>query len=357
MSLSKYRKTIDQIDKQLVALINERHEVARKIGENKRARKAPVFSAARENAVYERAVKNNSGPTLDRTIRGIYREIMSGALALEEDLKIAYLGPMGTFSYSAAMSKFGSSVSYLPCSTLEDVSTSVDTKRTHYGLVPVENSLEGGINVTLDMLLDKDLKIVSEVYLRIRLAFLAKSKGKISKVFSHPQPFAQCRRWLSANYPDAELHKCPSTVFAAKKAVRTKNSAAIAHEDTANLYNLNILDKHIEDSSANFTRFLVIAKDELNNATGHDKTSIIVFIHDKPGALHDMLSIFKKNRINLTRIESRPMKSRTWEYCFFIDFDGHYEDSKGRKALQDIEKKAFHVKLLGSYPKADTEGN
>jgi len=352
MELARLRKRIDDIDKKLVEILNRRAELSLEIGKIKKKNKLSVYSPDRESEVYRRAVAKNEGPMHDESIQAIYREIMSATLSLEGPMRIAYLGPVATFTHLASIKKFGSSVEYIPVNSITEVFTEVEKGRAEYGVVPIENSIEGAINHTLDMFIESDLKICSEISLEVSHNLMGNGKGKIRKVYSKPEVFGQCRLWLEANLPNVELIDVSSTAKAADIVRLQKNSACIASILAAKCYGLKILAKSIEDYSHNVTRFLVIGKTE-PNPTSNDKTSIMVSVKDKVGALHAMLVPFKKNRITLTKIESRPSKKRAWDYYFYVDLKGHYKDSMVKKALSELEREAKFIKVLGSYPLGD----
>ena len=302
--------------------------------------------------VYERVAAQNDGPLSDEALQAVYREIMSGCLALEKPLRISYMGPPASFSNIAALKKFGSSVRYLPVNTINDVFAEVEHGRADYGVVPIENSIEGAINYTLDMFMESDLKICSEISIEISHNLLAKcGMDKIKRVYSNPSVIGQCRMWLEANLPRVEIIEVTSTTKAAGMAVREKGAAAIGSSLAAECYGLNMLARSIEDNPHNMTRFLVIGKVE-SRPTGKDKTSIMFAVKDKVGALHDMLVPFKKNKINLTKIESRPSKKRAWEYRFFVDMMGHHNDKNVIKAIDQLREVCTSLKVLGSYPLA-----
>ncbi len=353
-NLKKLREKIDRIDNNILQLLNNRAGLTLDIGKLKLKETKPIFSPKREAQVYERLIRANKGGLLqEKTIKAIYREIMSGSLALQRPPMVAYMGPAATFTQIAALKKFGKSLEYLECSNIADVFTEVERERTDYGVVPIENSTEGAVNHTLDMFIDSDLKICSELYLRIRHNLLSKSRSisSIKKIYSHQQVLAQCRKWIEKSLPHAKLTPVTSTTVAAMYATLGRNRAAIASDLAAEEYGLNILARSIEDSSHNITRFLVIGKQEVE-PTGRDKTSIVFSMKDKAGALHDVLVPFKKNKINLTKIESRPSKKKAWKYYFFVDLEGHYSDKKVKKALSALKNKCLLLKVLGSYPKA-----
>lgn len=350
--LKKLRNRIDQIDNNILRLLNERARVTLEIGTLKSKSKRPVFSPDREAQVYKRLINANRGPLNNDTVKAIYREIMSGSLALERPLKIAYLGPEATFTHIAALKKFGSSVDYIKTDSITEVFTEVERGRADYGVVPIENTTEGAVNHTLDMFMESDLKICSEVLLSIEHNLLGRGNiSSIKKVYSNPQVLGQCRLWLETNLPGVELVSVTSTTKAAQLVAKTKNAAAIASKLAADRYKLRVLAESIEDSPHNITRFLVIGHAEAES-TGNDKTSIMFSVKDRVGALHDMLTPFKRNGINLTKIESRPSKRGAWKYYFFVDMQGHIKDKKIIQALSSLERSCDYLKFLGSYPVA-----
>jgi chorismate mutase/prephenate dehydratase len=353
-NLKDLREEIDNIDSRIIELINKRGLVSREIGGIKKLRKQPVYSPDRESQVYDALAKRSGGPILGESLKAVYREIMSACLSLEKKLTVAYLGPELTFTHQASMRKFGASVKYLSCDSISDVFREVGKGNADYGVVPIENSIEGAINHTLDMFMDSPLAICSEIYFPIRQSLLSKKndlKG-IGKIYSKPEVFGQCRKWIEKNVPFAKLTEASSTAKAAEIASKHAGMACIASELAAEKYGLNVLAKSIEDSATNVTRFLVIGK-EMSKVSGRDKTSIMFSVKDRPGILHDMLGIFKKQGINLTKIESRPSKIRLWKYYFFVDMDGHSESPHVRKAIKELGRKCHFVKMLGSYPKAN----
>lgn len=353
MKLLNLRNKIDKLDSDILKLLNQRAKVTLDIGKIKRKEDKPVFSPDREREIYKRLTAHNKGPLKNETLKAIYREIMSGALSIERQLKIAYFGPKYTFTHIAALKKFGESLNYLECDSISDVFTEVERNRADYGVVPIENSTEGAVNHTLDMFIDSDLKICSEVYLHIKHNLMSKTKkmASIKKVYSHQQVLAQCRIWLETKLPHAELIPVTSTTTAAIFATLGKGRAAIASKLAADRYNLKIIADSIEDSSHNITRFLVIGEQDVV-PTGNDKTSIVFSMKDKAGALHDVLTPFKHANINLTKIESRPSKTKAWKYYFYADMKGHIKDKKIEQALKQLKNHCTFLKVLGSYPAA-----
>ena len=345
------RKKIDRIDSSILRLLNERANVTLNIGSLKSKRTTPSFSPDREAQIYKRLIRANKGPLESDTVKAIYREIMSGSLSLQNPPRIAYLGPQTTFTHIAALKKFGKTLEYIECESIADVFTEVERDRADYGVVPIENSTEGAVNYTLDMFIDSDLKICSELYLPIKHSLLSKSRkvSSIKRVYSHQQVLGQCRLWLETNLPHAELIPVTNTSIAASVYTRTRTSAAIASELAAEENKLNILARSIEDSPHNITRFLIIGKQEAE-PTGNDKTSIVFSMKDRAGALHDVLTPFKRKKINLTKIESRPSKKKAWKYYFFVDMQGHIKNKKIKQALRQLENSCTYLKMLGSYP-------
>jgi len=355
VDLKTIRKKIDTLDERLIALLNDRTKLAVEIGKLKDKNGGPVYAPEREMEVYRRIQELAKGPLPVDSLKAIYREIMSASLALEKPIVIAYLGPEATFTHLASISKFGSSVTYKPLDTITDVFNEVEKFRADYGVIPVENSTEGAVSHSLDMFMDSDLKICSEIVMPISIHLMSSSSLKaIKRVYSKPEAFGQCRRWMETNLPNVDLIDAASTTQAAKRASQEEGSAAIASKLAATYYNLPILESDIQDSSTNQTRFLVISH-QTAKRTKNDKTSIMFSIKDKVGALYDILLPFKKAGINLTKIESRPSKKRLWDYFFFVDLEGHMDDKQVQKAVNAIESNVKFVKTLGSYPVADTK--
>lgn len=350
MSLANLRKKINGIDARIVSLLNDRAAISSAIGKEKLRQNAGIYSPDREKEVLERIKALNKGPMTKSALEAIYREIMSASLSLEKPLDIAYMGPQASFSNLAALKKFGSQVNYIPCDTISEVFAKVEKGECDYGVVPIENSIEGAVTHTFDILVDSDLKICSQLLLEISHNLLSKTTlNRIKAVYSNPQVFGQCRNWLQANLPKADLVEVSSTTKAAQIASKNKNAACIASTLAASVYDLKILKKDIEDSLHNITRFLVISAQDVR-PTGKDRTSILFSIKDKVGALQEMLSPFRKNKINLTKIESRPSKKKAWDYYFFVDIEGHRLDQNVSKALKSLESKCNSLKILGSYP-------
>jgi len=351
-NLNELRKDIDKIDSKIIRLINARSEASYKIGEIKKKRNQPVYSPDRESQVYAKILGKNKGPISGKSIEAVYKEIMSACLSLEKSITVAYLGPELTFTHQASMKKFGSSVNYLSCDNISEVFSEVERGNADYGVVPIENSTEGAVNHTLDIFVDSPLMICAEVYYPIHHSLLCKkgSMKSITRIYSNPQVFGQCRGWIEKRLMHAKLRETSSTAKAAEIASKHPDSACIASESAAKKYGLKVLARSIEDKSRNVTRFLIIGTQK-SKPSGSDKTSLAFSVKDKPGVLHDMLNSFKKNKVNLTKIESRPSKKKLWKYYFFVDMEGHRENLKVKKALNSLKEKCYFVKILGSYPK------
>lgn len=350
-AIDKFREEIDSIDSELLKLLNKRTNIAIEIANIKRALNLKFYSPERERAILNRITALNEGPFPNDALRFIFREILSAALSLEQPIKVAYLGPEGTFTHLAALRHFGSSASYIPVESIKATFDAVESNKAEYGLVPIENSNEGVVSYTLDMFMDYDLKIAAEILLEISHNLVSKSgdKSKIKRIYSHPQATAQCRVWLERNLPGVSVFEATSTSRAADIASKDEETAAISSELAAKLYDLNFVEKHIEDNKKNYTRFLMISKD-YPAKTGNDKTSVMFSLKDRPGALYESLQPFMESNINLTKIESRPSKRRAWEYIFFTDMEGHIEDETVLKAIEKTKDNCLYLKHLGSYP-------
>lgn len=349
--LSQIRQKIDALDTRIVDLLNERTALAVEIGRAKKATGQGIYAPERESQIYQMLENRAKDGLLPKNaLKAIYREIMSASLALEKPLTIAYLGPEASFTHLASLSKFGSSVSYFPTATINEVFREVEKGLADYGVIPIENSTEGAVNHSLDMFIDSELKICSEILFQIQHNLMASCDIKsIKRVYSHPQVFGQCRRWIDAHLSGVELVETVSTTQAAQKAQREQGAAAIASKLAGTLYNLPILVEGVQDFAKNVTRFLVIAQ-HVPKPTKKDKTSILVSVKDKVGALYDILLPMKRYRMNMTKIESRPSKKKPWEYYFYIDIEGHADDPKTRKMLDRMDEKVKFLKILGSYP-------
>ncbi len=350
MHIPEHRKAIDKLDTQIVRLLNDRTKHVLAIGEFKRKAGQEIYAPHRERAVLNRVCSHNVGPMTNEQMQAVYREIMSAALALEKSLCVAYLGPEATFTHQAAIRRFGASLRYSSQKTITDVFSEVSKGRADYGVVPVENSTEGVVTHTLDMFVDSELKIVSQIVLPVQHCLLSKCRrNQIEKLFTHPQSLGQCRGWIQAHLPRVEIIETSSNARSAELAVTAKNSAAIAGLLAAEKYDLPVLDHDIQDNVANATRFLVLGR-QSTPPSGKDRTSLMMSVTHKAGALHSALAAFRRHRINMTKIESRPSKRKVWEYFFFIDIDGHVEDKRIAKALALLGEHCNFVKVLGSYP-------
>lgn len=360
------RDRIDAIDDQFLELLSRRAACAEEVAEIKRAAGETdlcFYRPEREAQILRRMAENNKGPLPDERITGIYREIISSCLALEQCINVAFLGPEGTFSQEAVNKHFGHAVNVEPLSSISQVFREVESGHADYGVVPIENSTEGVISYTLDVFMKSPLKISGEVKLRIHQNLLvarnsdaangANEDGwkQIKRVYSHQQSLAQCRQWLDINLPNAERIPVSSNTEAARQAQTDQEAAAIAGSTAAAIYDLDIAQKNIEDSKDNTTRFLVIGKQDVP-PSGVDKTTLMISAKNRAGALYHLLAPLAENGLDMTRIESRPSQNANWEYYFFMDINGHVQDEKVAKALADLEKEADLLRVLGSYPKA-----
>ena len=358
--LGELRQKIDAIDVDLQRLINERASCAQQVAEVKMKygdvdKDAVFYRPEREAQVLREVIARNNGPVSSEEVARIFREIMSVCLALEQPLRIAYLGPEGTFTQAAALKHFGHSVVSVPIASIDDVFREVESGAANYGVVPVENSTEGMVNSTLDSFMGSSLKVIGEVELRIHHHLMAKNDldlGDVTHIVSHAQSLAQCRLWLNTHLPNAERVSVSSNAEAARLVAEQEygeSSVAIAGEMAAELYQLATLREKIEDRPDNTTRFLIIGHEAVT-ASGNDKTSVIVSTRNQPGALYKLLEPFEQSNISLTRIETRPSPAGTWAYVFFMDFEGHCDDSKVKAVLDEIADQAVELKILGSYP-------
>jgi len=357
ISLPELRDEIDRLDKEILDRLNERARCALEVAEVKMRDsngEAPVFyRPEREAQVLRRMREINEGPLTDEKVGRIYREILSACLALEEPLKVAYLGPEGTFTQMATKKQFGDSVIGMPLVTVDDVFREVTSESCNYGVVPVENSTEGVISHTLDNFMSSNLRVCGEVELRVHhhLMVSPQAEGEIKRIYSHQQTLGQCRRWLNGHYPNVPRLTATSNAEAARRVAEEKDAAAIAGDIAADIYDLKILSRQIEDESDNTTRFIVVGREDIG-PSGNDKTSIMVSTHNQPGALYKLLEPFHRHGVSLTSIETRPSRTGMWSYVFFIDFEGHRDDELIQTVLNEIDRDALEVKLLGSYPRA-----
>ncbi len=354
--LADVRNRIDGIDRRIQELIAERALFAHQVGKAKGKLAAAVdyYRPEREAQVLRMVVDRNEGPLSDEVLVHVFREIMSACLAQQEPLKIGFLGPEGTFSQQAVLKHFGRSAHGLPLASIEEVFQEVESGNADFGVVPVENSGQGTIQVTLDMFLTSNLKICGEVELRVHQFLLSRGGriGDIERIYAHPQSFAQTAGWLRANLPKVEKIPVSSNAEGARRARNAEDAACIAGESAGHVYGLKkVVMSSIQDDKDNTTRFLVIGR-QIFPPSGHDRTSVLVFIHDKPGALFDVLSPFARHGISMNRIESRPSHHAKWEYGFFIDLAGHVEDEGMKQALAELKAHSAQIKVLGSYPVA-----
>jgi chorismate mutase/prephenate dehydratase len=355
-AIKRLRAEIDRIDSQILRLVNRRADKARLIGHNKETQGSAAYAPDREAEILRRLAEANPGPLSGEAIRAVFREIVSGSRALEQTIRVAYLGPEGTFSYGAARRHFGASVDYVGETTIAAVFGAVLREECHYGVVPVETSAGGPVVDSLDLFADYDLKISAEVVLPVHHCLLSKSKpAGIKAVHSKPQALYQCRGWLEANLPHADVFDAASTADAARLAAARRGVAAIGSYEAAKLYGLDVVAEHLEDDPHNQTRFWVLGRHDAG-ATGRDKTSVMFAITNRVGALADMLLPFKRHGLNLLKIESRPSKRRAWDYLFFLDFEGHATDARVKKALSELAREAGYLAVLGSYPMPDAAG-
>ena len=352
--LNNLRDRIDRLDQKIADLISERAQCAQEIATVKKAdEETALFCRPEREAQVLRAVmERNQGPLDNEEMGRLFREIMSACLALEQQIKVAFLGPAGTFTQQAVTKHFGHSAVLAPMGAIDEVFREVEAGAAHYGVVPVENSTEGVVAHTLDNFIDSNIQICGEVVLRIHQNLLVSditNTDNISRIYSHSQSFAQCRKWLDANYPNAERVPVSSNAEAAKRVKGEWHAAAIAGITAAELYDLRVHAEKIEDRPDNSTRFLVIGMQKVP-PSGVDKTSILVSLHNEPGALYHLLDPFQRLNLDLTRLESRPSRTTRWSYLFFIDFKGHRDQDNVQQVLEQVRRQAAELKVLGSYP-------
>jgi chorismate mutase / prephenate dehydratase len=351
-AIARLRAKINRIDDQVLSLVNQRASAAREIGRLKEKVSDRIYLPSREEEIFERLEKVNKGPFPTDSIKPVFREIISACRSLERNLRVAYLGPEAAFTHIAAREQFGHKTEFRPELSVKDVFESVEKGAADFGVVPVENSTEGVVAHTLDMFLDSNLNISAEIILRIHHCLLAsaKSMDRIEQIYSHYQALAQCRSWLRKILPNVEVRDAASTSEAARFASEATNAAAIASEYAAEFYGLKILARDIEDLKHNYTRFFVVGK-RGGERTGNDLTMIMFSLKDQPGVLYRSLAGFAARKINLTKIESRPLKGKAWEYIFFVEMEGHIEDQKVGVAMKELSEKCVFVRVLGSFPR------
>jgi chorismate mutase / prephenate dehydratase len=354
-ALASLRVQIDAMDRQLLGLLNQRAQLAQQVGKVKERDGSPVFRPDREAAVIDGLKQANTGPLKNDSIAPIWREIMSACRALETRMRVAFLGPVGTFSEQATLNYFGSSIDGLPCASIDDVFKAVEAGAVNFGVVPIENSTEGVVARSLDLLLQSPLTLVGETSLLVQhnLLRLTPALEGIQTVVAHPQALAQCQGWLSKHLPQAERRPVASNAEGARLAGTDASLAALASERAATMYGLHVARAAVQDEAHNRTRFVIISRSDRAPqvaATGHDCTSVVVSVDNRPGAVHDMLVPLKQHGVSMTRFESRPARSGQWEYLFYIDLAGHATDAAVAMVLQDLRGQCTFFKLLGSFP-------
>jgi chorismate mutase/prephenate dehydratase len=351
--LKELRVEIDAIDDRILELLNRRAKAAIEVGSIKKERNLKFYVPEREVEILRRLTSVNQGPFPNDGLKAIYREIISASLSLEKPLSVAFLGPKATFTHLACLKHFGESAEYVPQINLSGVFDAVDRNAADFGVVPIENSSEGIVSNTLDMFVDYNLLICGEILVEVAhdLLNVTGDIDHVRKVYSHPHAIAQCRGWLERNLRQVPVFDVESTARAAELAADDPAAAAIAGEAAAKIYGLKTIRKRIQDNTNNFTRFIILGK-QASVPTGDDKTSILFSGRDEVGALYLMLQPFAKHNVNLTKIESRPVKTKAWEYLFFLDMSGHLTDPPVAKALEDLKLRAQFIKILGSYPRA-----
>jgi chorismate mutase/prephenate dehydratase len=355
-SVSSFRNELDQIDREILAAINRRGAVAQKIGQLKQADGQSVYDVQRESKILQQTVANNSGPLGDEAVRAVFRELISGTRAVQTPIRVAYLGPEFTFSHLAAIQKFGQSAELVPVGTIAAVFEEVERGQAQFGVVPMENSTDGRISDTLDCFSRSPVHICGELPLRIHHCLLGiGDRDTVRKIYSKPQPLSQCRNWLSRHMPTAELHEVASTADAARRVKDDATSAAVASAQAAANYELPVLVPNIEDNPDNVTRFAIIATTS-GDRTGNDKTALMLEIAHKPGALADTMNIFKRNRLNMSWIESFPIPGSRGRYLFFVEFEAHQDDPPARRAISTLTKKSLRLEVLGSYAQTEPVG-
>ena len=357
--LRELRERIDGVDDEIVRLLDERTAVSIEIGRLKREAGWDIYDPSREESIYRKLAQNHEGILPETSLRDIFREIISASRTLQAPMRVAFLGPEASFSHQAALTHFGSGIIAAPKTTIPDVFDDVERGQNgEWGIVPVENSAEGSVKATLDRLISTPLAIRAEVFLRIRQCLISggKDTAAIRKIYSHPQALAQCQRWLRTHLPGIPLVEVESTAGAVSRVREDASGAAVGSRLAAGIYGLNLLAEGIEDNPLNTTRFFVIGPQPERNGggiTGQDKTSILFGATHVPGALQRALAPFAEAGINLTRIESCPMRDRMWEYLFFADFAGHIAEEKAQECLRELRNRTASLKVLGSYPRGE----
>lgn len=349
--LRRLREKIDGIDGRILELLNERARVVQNVGEIKERHDSEIYIPSREKAIFTRLCQLNKGPLPAEAVCSIFREIISASRALETPMAVAYLGPEGSYHHAVAQRHFGRSSRFVPVATIGAIFDEVEHRRAQYGIVAIENSIEGSVNETLDRIAHSPVKILGETFLPITLNLISQSElRQIDKVYSYPNALAQCRRWLESNLPNARYIEAASTTQGVKLCLGDPNAAAVGSDLAAELFDIPVRVHGIEDFAGNTTRFFVIGHNE-TSPTNDDKTSLVVFVRDQIGALYTLLEPFKRFGINITNIDSRPVKREAWQYMFFLEVEGHVLDRNLKLVLEDIEKNSLYVKILGSYPR------
>ena len=355
MDLESLRKQIDAVDLEIIERLNARVRLSSEVGQAKQKQGANTYVPSREEAIFERLLAVNPGPLTPVALKAIYREIISASVALQKELAIAYLGPEGTFTHQAALKNFGSSLRFQACATIPDVFTAVERGEADHGVVPIENSTEGAVFHSLDMLVETELKVVAQVFLPIEHCLISKEPlEKIRVIYSRDQALGQCRDWLRRSLPAAQTEAMDSTSAAVLRAKETPGAAAIASRLAADMHGVPVVVAGIQDKADNVTRFLVLGKNVSPPlGQGRDKTSLVFSLNDQPGALMRALEPFSARGVNLSKIESRPSRQKAWHYYFFIDCLGHWEDPVIQEAVAALRSECPFVKWLGSYPNAN----
>jgi chorismate mutase/prephenate dehydratase len=350
------RKELDEIDREILTAISRRGVIAEQIGSLKTADRQSTYDPQREQTILQNAVKNNSGPLSDEAIRGIFREVISGTRAVQMPIRVAYLGPEFTFSHLAAIERFGQSAELVPVGTIAAVFEEVERGQAEFGVVPMENSTDGRVSDTLDCFSRSRVRICGELPLRIHHCLLGTGpRDGVRKIYSKPQPLSQCRNWLARHLPKAELVEVSSTAQAARRAKDEPSAAAVASAQAGVNYELPVLVANIEDNPDNVTRFAIIASNT-GDRTGNDKTALMLEIAHEPGALADTTAVFKRNRLNMTWIESFPIPGSRGRYLFFVEYLGHHDDAGSRRAIATLKKKSLRLEILGSYAQMEPVG-
>ncbi|MFQ3671066.1 MAG: prephenate dehydratase [Verrucomicrobiia bacterium] len=354
MNLTQLRAKIDEVDERLVQLLNERAALAEEVGAVKRSNGQSVFAPEREEMLLNRIDRlNREGRLSKEALRAIYREILSACRQRQKQLRVAYLGPEASNCHQAALQRFGASDLYVPFRTIPEIFMAVSRDEADAAIVPIENSTEGGVNASHDALVETDLVVCGEIFLKIEHVFATReADGKIKRVYSHPQALGQCRHWLAEHYPEAELVEVSSTSEGAKRAQEDSHGAAVVNPYAARFYGLQVRSRNIQDRLRNSTRFLMLGK-HCVPPSKQDKTTLLFAVSHKVGALSSVLSVFSERKINLMKIESRPAAGKPWEYLFFVDVQGHRDAPVLREALEAVREHTLWLKVLGSYPQAN----